>query len=302
MHMPNRTAKFASAILAGFIVGGLLTTASPGAARAGAGCLSGPKDEAPPGKHWYYRIDHATERHCWYLREESEAVLQAEAPSSSRSVRPVAPSEVAPIQPSVADARAELTPQARVEVPNRDGAPAAARPANAAVIEDNRARPDGEIGGAVIASCWPDQAGAAPSINTAPNTDKTIANSSAGSQARRPVLAGQFAAADTSPGTSTYSRAMRLTALTMAALALAGIVGSVIFNSGRGRRPPRAKIRMHRDPILEPTDDDRIALSPQQGAETLPRRRGFARELDRTDDRSHRIAEFFAQIRRQAPT
>jgi hypothetical protein len=300
--MPTRTAKFSSAILAGFLAGGLVVTTSPGTARAGAGCLAGPKDEAPPGKHWYYRIDHATDRHCWYLREEGEAVSQAEAPGSSRSVRPVAPGEAAPIQPSIADARAEITPQARIEAPNRDAAPDPTRPADAAVMENDRTRPGAGIGGTVIPSRWPDHASANPSINRAPDADKPVASSSEGSQVLRPILAGQFGAADTSPGTPSYSRAMRLTALTMAALALAGFVGSVIFNSGSGRRPPRAKIRTHRDATLEPTDDDRIVLSPQQGVDTLPRRRGFARELDRTDDRSHRIAQFFAQIRRQAPT
>jgi hypothetical protein len=30
-------------------------------------CAAGPKGASPPGQHWYYRVDRATHRHCWYL-------------------------------------------------------------------------------------------------------------------------------------------------------------------------------------------------------------------------------------------
>jgi hypothetical protein len=38
------------------------------AAAAGASCLSKPNRTSSAGSHWYYRIDRATHRHCWYLK------------------------------------------------------------------------------------------------------------------------------------------------------------------------------------------------------------------------------------------
>jgi hypothetical protein len=89
---------------------------------------------------------------------------------------------------------------------------------------------------------------------------------------------------------------LQLAAALMAALALAGIIASVIFRFGRNRRPARTKIRRHRGVNWEATDDDRILLSAQPGADVLPRRRSFARDLDQAGDRSERTAEFFAQL------
>jgi len=70
--MPNRTAKFASAIFASLLAGVPITTISHSAAGADDECLSSPKDQTPQGGHWYYRIDHATKRNCWYVRAEGE--------------------------------------------------------------------------------------------------------------------------------------------------------------------------------------------------------------------------------------
>ena len=31
-------------------------------------CLAAPNSPAPQGSHWYYRLDWATQRKCWYVR------------------------------------------------------------------------------------------------------------------------------------------------------------------------------------------------------------------------------------------
>ena len=85
--MPNRTAKFASAIFVSFLAGAPLAILSHGAARAADDCLAAPKDVTPEGSHWYYRIDHPTKRHCWYLKEFS----QNAAAKSVQSAKPVSP-------------------------------------------------------------------------------------------------------------------------------------------------------------------------------------------------------------------
>ena len=101
--------------------------------------------------------------------------------------------------------------------------------------------------------------------------------------------------------TPTYSVQMQLAAL-MAALALAGIMGSVIFKFGSAPRSAQAKIRERRGVIWEPTDDDSILLSAHPGTDAAAHRTGFARDLDQAGDPKDRIAEFFSQLSKRAPT
>ena len=52
------------AISAGMIGAALAIGVSPVVA---ADCLAEPNRDAPPGQHWYYHLDHANDRKCWYL-------------------------------------------------------------------------------------------------------------------------------------------------------------------------------------------------------------------------------------------
>jgi len=47
----------------------LLALAATSASRAtrAEDCLAGPNAQSPQGQHWYYRLDRATHRKCWYL-------------------------------------------------------------------------------------------------------------------------------------------------------------------------------------------------------------------------------------------
>jgi hypothetical protein len=49
-------------------------------------CLAAPNSPAPQGSHWYYRLDWATQRKCWYMRRP---VQQAAAPAALARVTPV---------------------------------------------------------------------------------------------------------------------------------------------------------------------------------------------------------------------
>src|SRR5258707_14496402 len=106
--MPNRTAKFVSAIFASLLAGAAFATISHGTADAADDCLSGPKGETPEGSHWYYRVDRLTKRHCWYLRGENEKLSQAAPPVTASPAKPVAAKPETTMQRSVADARAEV--------------------------------------------------------------------------------------------------------------------------------------------------------------------------------------------------
>jgi hypothetical protein len=49
------------------------------AALAADGCLAGPNRPSAQGGHWYYRLDRAKDRQCWYLVEPAAQMPTAEA-------------------------------------------------------------------------------------------------------------------------------------------------------------------------------------------------------------------------------
>ena len=51
-------------ISAGMIGAALTIAVRPAVA---ADCVAEPNRDAPPGQHWYYHLDHANDRKCWYL-------------------------------------------------------------------------------------------------------------------------------------------------------------------------------------------------------------------------------------------
>jgi hypothetical protein len=54
-------------------------------------CLAGPNRPSAQGGHWYYRVDHAANRKCWYLVEPAARRPAADAPE------PPPASEAAPL-------------------------------------------------------------------------------------------------------------------------------------------------------------------------------------------------------------
>lgn len=296
--MPNRTAKFVSAIFASFLAGAPLAIISHGAARAADDCLSAPKDETPAGSHWYYRLDHATKRHCWYLRAEGERLSQTAPANSSRATDPIAPKAETPAQRSIADAHAELPAQTTIEPTRHNDAPVFAMPAEAPVREGT---PSAEARRSVVASRWPEPSDMNSAAGPQPATDNPAASTTPNSTAATPqiVAAVTLAAADSSSQTRSGSIPKLLSAIA-GALALAGITASLVLKFGGSRR--RTRIRARRDKIWQPTDDDSFALSARRDADVLPRRTALPRDLDRTDDANDRIAEFFSQLSKRAPT
>jgi hypothetical protein len=289
--MFKRNAKFASTVFASFLAATSFTTVCHGADGAADDCLSAPRDHTPAGGHWHYRIDHATKRHCWYLRDGDEKLSQTVAPNSSPTAKPVAPKPPATMQPAVADARAELTPRPVVEAPNPAQAPAAAMPVDAAQTQSS-----------LVASRWPDPYGAPPSADAAPAGRDADADANS-EQAQPPsvVAAQPFAAADATSASPAYSVRIELAALA-AALALAGIVGAAVFRLAGAARPAKRRSRKDRASIWEPKDDDRIRRSAHPASDAVPGGRGFARNPDRARDYNDRATEFFAQLTKRTST
>jgi hypothetical protein len=69
-------------------------------------CLAKPGATAPQGSHWYYRINRADGRHCWYLGTEGAKVRararEAEQQARAPSPKLIPPAAESPAEPAVA--------------------------------------------------------------------------------------------------------------------------------------------------------------------------------------------------------
>jgi hypothetical protein len=215
------------AILLGALATVALAATTNGAALAADNCLSGPKGAAPKGSHWYYRIDHATKRNCWYVRAE-----RSPAASAGSSAAQAAPQPETSLQPSVANARAEANP---ADIGQSNGA-AAERvelgAANDAQVADRSAADNAP---SAVASRWLDQAGADPANTSTPKPADSGAsvNSSRPSAAAAPPAAAEVRSVSSSGSVST------LFLVIVGALATAGLLAGAILRFGSARRGDR---------------------------------------------------------------
>jgi hypothetical protein len=296
--MFKRNAKFVSAVFASFLAAAALTAMSCSPARAAEECLSGPKAHTPQGGHWYYYIDPPTKRHCWYLGEEGAKVLRTAAPNSSRGAPPDLQKTEAAMQPAVANARAELPAQLTIEQPNNGNTPAPAVTANAAIWENGA--PGLQTQRSIVASRWPGQSDEDPPADPAPDRSNSSAGALATARSQpAPPAAGQLAAADLPSEASTYSMPMQLAAL-MGALAIAGIIGSVVFKFGGTQRAVQVQADARRT-IWENANTDSRTRSGYPRADARARRPDFSSAANDVGDQDGRVAEFFAQLSRRPP-
>ena len=309
--MPTQTGKFISAVITG-LCAGIPLAASQGAAPAPAAdeCLLAPKAETPEGSHWYYRIEHPSNRHCWYLREEGDAHAQTAPSNSSAAAQPVAPKLDKPMPGSVANARAELTSR----VPFDQGAPVntgqVPTAASAPVIDNAPPAPsaDANMSTSVVASRWPDQlsANAAPvaAPQPAPVDPPAQVQANAAPQPQ-PVAAPSavpLAVADASMAKQSGSIVMLL-AVIVGALSVAGLIASMVFRSGSKRRP-RAPTLEEVRPIWDLDRELKRRRAPQPIPATAIQRPniGAPLELQEADDSEERdrIEQMLERLARSA--
>ncbi len=247
--MGNRAAKFISTLVASIVAGAPLAAVSQNAppattssADAASDCLASPKGAAPQGQHWYYRLERTTKRQCWYLRAEGgkepvkDSVKTSQgAPAVSETPRanPAAP-------PSVQNARAEYV------------APAPSAPAPApqvpAATEESSAQPP-------VTTRWPDATPTAPAPQATAQPAPMPPPPSA--KPARSTGAVALAAAEL-PADKPAGSLQTLLLVIVGALALAGLIASLIYRFAGGRvrvqaaDPRRAKWD-NREP-LDPSD------------------------------------------------
>ena len=97
--MRYRATKFVSAISAGVAVSVPFATIPGGTLEAAEECLAKPREVTPPGQHWYYLIDRASKRHCWYLHQETGTSSHAAISRRARRAAIVASRESEPALP-----------------------------------------------------------------------------------------------------------------------------------------------------------------------------------------------------------
>jgi hypothetical protein len=279
-----------SAIFACILAGIPLATISYGATPAAENdCLSEPKDQAPHGSHWYYRIDHATKRHCWYLK--GEKLSQSAAVNSAPSAKPVSSNADATTQRSIADAHAELPAQTATEQPKRGDGPAPATATDASI-----ARPAAETQGSAVASRWPGQSGTSSSAVTAPTAGNSGVAASPNSDTM-PSPAPAPAAADSS-SEKTSGSIQTLLLVILGAMALAGLIGSAVFRFANLRWTGRRRILIDRQAIWESANIDRRSRPVDLDSGARLRRDDIPWELRTADDPNGRIEEMLARLAR----
>jgi hypothetical protein len=175
--MSNRSGKLLSTFFIASFAGSVLAITANSPARADDTCLAGPKATTPRGSHWYYRVEPGTKRHCWYLGEgRGKTTQRAAAKPSSPPPAPDKPAQTSaapPLQPAVADARAEFDEGARNQANAgasvfdadssnlHDKASTASSPADTTLPAE--ATPAADARPSADTPRWPD-----PAINTAP--------------------------------------------------------------------------------------------------------------------------------------
>jgi hypothetical protein len=305
--MSHRTAKFVSALFAGVLAGACLATVSPSAARAADECLAGPKGASPEGSHWFYRIDHATKRHCWYLGQRDK-----HAQTAARSTRPEKSEKSIAVKKtesstsrSIANARAELPASTNAEQRNQDdtSAPAAAQPTT--VADNTRPVAAGaEAKGSVVASRWAEFPPASVSSSPPPAMARLAANLASDAAVVSAPADAAIPLATADAPRQAGSVGMLLAVIT-GALALAGIIASVVFKFDGVRRLLEPRDRRQRGSIWDRADDDSVrpfnVLSFAQAEEDAPST-DFGHGFEPRDHRRERVTEFFTHLSQRAPT
>jgi hypothetical protein len=114
------------------------------ASSAADDCLTKPSAAAPPGNHWYYRVDRTTHRECWYLGPEGREVRTHAQPDGSPA-RSHPPNTM-----STQPASQAHTPAETAEVPG--AGPLAAEPALVEIAHSQTKTAEATRGGAPLAA------------------------------------------------------------------------------------------------------------------------------------------------------
>jgi hypothetical protein len=322
--MPNRAVTFASALLISSLAGVVLTAsahAAPAtesnAAPAADECIAAPKTETPKGSHWYYRLEKGTKRKCWYLADQ---VAKAGKTASST---PVPSADPAPprtpetrIQPSVANARAQLTtppPQAAgssddatlsesiwPSPPETQTDTATSGNSQAANVQPDNSQ-DGSVQtpdqkNSAIASRWPEASTAGTNDNRSTAQSEALPKNTTPQPA---LTAANLATAAAHPNEASFGSTSMLLIMLAGALAIVAVLGRAIIKYAGYRQ--QARHSRNRRNIWETVPEERAPLAH----ESLLQQRSshFARDLsepDKPNDPGDEIEKLLSRVSKRA--
>lgn len=125
----NSSPTVPNAVVALVVVSAIAVGAGIGQARADD-CLAAPNVAAPGGQHWYYRIDRAKRRKCWYLHAPLPLAHQAHSAAALASATIDHPAPAAPEPAPAAPVPAPAAPLPAADPPMPAPAAAAANTSN----------------------------------------------------------------------------------------------------------------------------------------------------------------------------
>jgi hypothetical protein len=139
--MKTRAAKFVAAIIASILYSASAFAApedaEPAEPRADS-CLTSPRDYAPPGTRWRYRLDRDSGRRCWFLKDEEKRAGKAAGPTAAAEQEPAPPPprKKTSATRTLSDAHAELS-QTPAEPAKPSAVRSAADPAADALVAES---------------------------------------------------------------------------------------------------------------------------------------------------------------------
>jgi hypothetical protein len=294
--MKNRAAQFVVTVVVG--VAANITMASlPGATARAEECLAGPKWPAPQGSHWYYRVDRASKRNCWYVREVGQKAAQSSPTASPVPTASAKSPAVTPLQPSVANARAEYAPRQDDRMLTTVEPVTTATPSSDVFAGTQPSDP--QVAGTQRWSL----AGQGDAADTTTN-DPSRAEVTADQQ----TIAGNptaLATKSSAPVQSAVSSIWMLLGALAAALAVAGALVGATMKFGSGSRPTVRRDSNGRPDIwgaaiteAKPSEDQPFAFEPERSVQPMNWIR-IARERHITQDSSDEIEQLLARAPRR---
>jgi hypothetical protein len=204
--MMNRTTSIVVGALTCMVAGASFVTMHLADAGAADECLAAPRKGASPGQHWYYRVDRATQRHCWYLGAEGKSVARAAKSTSERRATLTDSDREAVLTRSAANVRAEMPmPQAS----RADDAKAASPPQTVTAAQASGAAEQSPSNGAASDTQKPtdvwralDAANFQPATSEAPKPSPSASSVAASSNVSAPSTVAP-ATTDAVPETKT---------------------------------------------------------------------------------------------------
>ncbi len=135
-HMMRAAPALLASLLVGFAVTASTVRAEPASAPATADdCLAKPNGPSPQGSHWYYHVDHATKRQCWYLRPTVSDAGQSETRQPRASAAPIArPGLMTTADPPTGDVPSAPSADTSARSVSRNATPPAIWPASPPAI------------------------------------------------------------------------------------------------------------------------------------------------------------------------